>query len=253
MSYKIAFASLKGGTGRTTLTASLSAQLSRNGRRAMAFELDPQNALALHHGQVGGGPGLVDDNLSTVVVAEHLADIGAEFAFLPFGATDDEKLQRLEVMLDQVPSWLDRRIAALSPPACELVVIDTPAQRSGWLYRALELADLILVPLLPDAASYATIPAFEELARRTMGVPAEKIYYLVNQFNPARLLAQDMMTALKGLLGERVLPVVIHDDESAREHMAQGHPLPEGAASQFSADIDHLARWVVARATGQSG
>ena len=46
----IAVVSAKGGVGKTTLAANLASVLATSGRRVIALDLDPQNALRLHFG-----------------------------------------------------------------------------------------------------------------------------------------------------------------------------------------------------------
>ncbi|MFC7610132.1 cellulose synthase operon protein YhjQ/BcsQ [Teichococcus aestuarii] len=46
----IAFASPKGGVGKTTLAANVADALCRSGRSVLLLDLDPQNALRLHFG-----------------------------------------------------------------------------------------------------------------------------------------------------------------------------------------------------------
>jgi CO dehydrogenase nickel-insertion accessory protein CooC1 len=46
----ITVVSAKGGVGKTTLAANLASVLAARGRRVIALDLDPQNALRLHFG-----------------------------------------------------------------------------------------------------------------------------------------------------------------------------------------------------------
>jgi cellulose synthase operon protein YhjQ len=252
MSVRIVVASLKGGTGKTTVAANLAAQLTRAGRRCMAFDLDPQNALGLHFGlPPGSGPGIVTEQLSARAVADHLRRIRATVAFLPFGQHSPEQRARVEAWLDAAPEWLPSRLDALSPPRCEVVVLDTPAAYSPWSRHALASADLVLAVLLADAASYATVPAFEEYAHNVAGVAPERIHYLFNQFNPNRSLSRDVVDALRALIPNRVLPFEINDDEFTREQLANAKPVVDGTISQTAADFDQLAQWVLQRVAGE--
>jgi cellulose synthase operon protein YhjQ len=215
----VALVSLKGGTGRTTLTALLATLLARRGERVLAVDLDPQGALGLHFGlRPGAGP---DD----------LADGHADVPHVPFGALG---LDPTAGTVD--PAWLAGRIAALAPDTPDLVLLDVPAGPTPGLGAALALADAALVVLLPDAASYATLPATE-----AMFASARPPLYVVNQVDGRRPLCADVLAGMRRFLGDRPL-YAVHADERVREALALGRTLlEEPAGSQVVADLEAIA------------
>ncbi len=236
----VALVSMKGGTGRTTLTALLATLLSRRGERVWAVDLDPQGALGLHLGMRPGTPvGLAHPEAD---VAAYLKRTGATVPHVPFGWCSPEALARLEADATRDPDWLARRLEAVAPDARDLVLLDVAPGPSPWLRQALRLAGAALVVLLPDAASYATLPATEALFA---GAPP--LYYVVNQVDGRRPLCADIVAAMRRALGARLLPFAVHADERVREALAMGTTLldaPDG--SQVLLDLEPLADWLAA-------
>jgi cellulose synthase operon protein YhjQ len=256
----VVVASPKGGVGRTTVAAHLSAQLSARDRRCMAVDLDPQNALGLHLCGTQAawiasqstwpdanrrGVGFVQPDLTNTALIETLQMLRAQVAHVPFGAHDSAQRARAEADLAR-PDYLRQRLSALSPPRCDVLVIDTPAGGNAWSEAALALADLVLIPITPDPACFASLPAYERFLRAISPSLQERAFYVINQFDPSRALACDVVDALYGALPGRVVPSPVVEDELMREQLALGAPLALDA-SQAARDLGALADFVHTR------
>jgi chromosome partitioning protein len=245
----VALVSLKGGTGRTTLTALLATRLARRGQPVWAVDVDPQGALGLHFGMPPGTPlGLAHPETGAAEVEAWLKQSAAPVPYVPFGACGPDALARLEADVARDPAWLSRRLAALAPDARGFVLLDVAAGPTPWLRQALAIADAALVVLLPDAASYATLPATEALF-----AGARPPFYLVNQMDGRRPLCGDVWLAMGRVLRERLLPWPIHADERVREALAKGTTLldePDG--SQVVADLAPVADWLLALSVAET-
>ncbi len=134
--------------------------------------------------------------------------------------------------------------------AGDLVLIDTPPGPSVYLKQAFACADLVVIVLLADAGSYATIPAMESwiadmVMRRPDSARALPSVYLLNQMDEAGPLARDIGEVLRQRLGQRLAPIGIHRDEAVSEALAFQQPvLRYDPHCQATHDIQRLASWM---------
>lgn len=121
----IAFASRKGGSGKSTLTAHLAAHADKASRRCLLLDADPQGSLSLWHKLRGTGTPIlkpVSRNLAEVVKAAR----GAEF------------------------DW---------------VLIDTPPNQSAIVSEAIRAATLVIIPARPAVFDLMAVQDTIALAR----------------------------------------------------------------------------------------
>lgn len=218
----ITVVSAKGGVGKTTSSANLTIALAAAGHPVLAIDLDPQNALRLHFGM---DPTAIDGvarvSLADKSWEEAVFQSGYGAHYLPFGAINEEDRRQFERLLDDDDDWLIRNLQALALPANCLVIIDTPPGASVYLRQALRNAHFALTVILPDAASYATIPTIEGLYETYCAGREDFIGagYLINQSDQTRQLGRDVADVVQARLGDLVIGK-IHQDQAVSEALA---------------------------------
>jgi len=244
----IAVISPKGGVGKTTVAVNLASAMAENGRVVRLVDMDPQNALRLH---LGGDPGdvngLVHQTLqqSSWYYTEYDSAYGV--SFIPYGKVSEVERITFEAYLAQTPNWLRDNLAELDHDPNGLVIIDTPPGPSVYAQQVLSLANLVLVVMIPDAGSYATLPAIEGLLDYYCSHRSDFYgsYYVLNQFDAEHPLNRDIKNVMQNTLGERLAPHSIHRDESLSEALAFQQPAANYAPhSQAVDDLAQLAVWL---------
>ncbi len=128
----IALVSQKGGAGKSTLAANITAYAAINGSKAAIIDLDPQASISTWHA--------IRDK-------------------------DDITLLTLH------PPLLSKSIAQLKKDGYGLIVIDTPPHNSTAAVNAINEADLTLIPVRPSAFDLAAVQAtFDQLGDNLGGV-----------------------------------------------------------------------------------
>ena len=214
----------------------------------MAVDLDPQNALRLHFGV----PASELDGIARATLEQRSWKSclfqGFDGAFvLPFGNINEEDRDALEVHLSSHPDWLRSGLHGLGLGPTDLVVIDTPPGPSLYQQQSLRSANFVLVVIQADAASYATLPAMDVILNRycTGRADFSGSAYLLNGVNAGSVLSRDVTRVVQRTLGDKVLPVVVHQDESVREALACDQLVLQYAPhSEASNDIRQTVRWL---------
>lgn len=250
----IGIVSMKGGVGKTSITANLATAMAKvlGPERVTVVDLDPQNALKLHLGlEVDETPGLCtlaqDGDWEAIT---QTSEYGVRC--LPYGeATEPERIA-LEEQLHADNRWLGERIQVSGLDEDAIVLIDTPPGPSAYLRQVFACADLVVIVLLADAASYASVAAMESwIADMQAQYPQVPSLYLLNQIDRTDLLNKDVADVLRQRLAGHMVPIGIHMDESVREALAFQQPVmayaPHGQASH---DLARLAEFLIDALSG---
>src|SRR5215207_4583918 len=138
----------KGGTGKTTLAASLAVAAAQAGETVIALDLDPQGSLATWG----------DSRSAETLAVDRLASD----------------------RIGQLPAIM----AALKSKGFTVAVLDTPGAASTGVNLAMQAADLCLIPARPSRLDLqATLPTIEALMR--LGLK-DRFAFVLNQTPPGR-------------------------------------------------------------------
>lgn len=244
----IAVISPKGGVGKTSASVNLGCALAGKGREIRLVDLDPQNALRLHLGaDPADNDGLVRQTLQQRSWRYAKFDTAYGVSFIPHGTISEADRIAFEADIARRPNWLRDNLAVLGHAADDLFIIDTPPGPSVYTQQALAIANIVLVVMIPDAGSYATLPAIERLVEHYCAHRPDFYgsYYVLNQYDASKPLNRDIKTVMQHDLGERAAPYSIHRDESMSEALAFQQPVKRFAPySQGADDIERLSGWV---------
>jgi chromosome partitioning protein len=198
----IAIVAQKGGAGKTTLAINLAAAAERAGEVALIIDTDPQAS-------------------------------ACEWASW-------RKCYPPEV-IDSAPPRLAAKIAQARGQGATFIVIDTPPHADAAASKAVEAADMVLIPCRPSAFDLAAIRTTGQLIK-LHGKPAA----LVFTAGPARApkIYADA-TALVESFGINVCPHIVADRASFRHASAAGQSVfehdPNGRAA---AEIEQIHMWL---------
>ncbi|MDE2430793.1 MAG: cellulose synthase operon protein YhjQ, partial [Burkholderiales bacterium] len=200
----VAVISPKGGVGKTTITANLATSLARMGTRITVLDLDPQNALRLHFGMAhDDAEGIAQQDLASGNWRHVMYESAYNVNFIPYGNVDEAQRFVFEQQIKTQPDWLSRHLADLGLEQNSIVLIDTPPGPSIYMQQVLKFANIAIVVLKPDAASYSTIPSIEGLIQYYCSNRKDFLgyCYLLNQMDATKQLSRDVYGMLRENLG----------------------------------------------------
>ena len=165
----VAVMNQKGGVGKTTTVANLSAAIARRGQRVWALDLDPQCHLSLHFDVDATSERTLSEVLvDELAIAEAARAVTERLTVVP-GSVD---LAGVETELAAVPGR-ERRLAnqlAFHIDA-DVVLIDCPPSLGLLTLNALAAADEVLIPLQPH---FLALQGLGQLLQ-TVSLVAERI------------------------------------------------------------------------------
>jgi len=147
MARRIALASSKGGTGKTTTALNLAVAFAERGRRTLLVDLDPQGAIGLFLDQPDTHWGGLAEVLATGAAVDGLlvqTSLPA-LSILPRGRLDPVEVADYELELGR-PGRLDGVLGQVERDF-ELVLLDTPSGLGPVTRAALETSHWALLPL----------------------------------------------------------------------------------------------------------
>ncbi len=206
----ITVAQQKGGSGKTTVAAHLAVAFARSGKSVGLLDVDPQGSLGEWF-------------------ERREAALGEDGVGLAFRTAS---------------GWGARREAKQLARDHDVIVVDTPPKSDLEIRPAIEMADLVIVPVQPTPVDlWATTPTLEMAAKERTGS-----LIVINRALSRALLTAEMIAAT-GELGHAVAAAHLGNRVAYPQSMGEGRTAPELApGGPAAAEVAALAREVLKHA-----
>jgi cellulose synthase operon protein YhjQ len=226
----VAVFSLAGGVGKTCLVANLGRALSAFGEQVLLADTADGGLLPFYFGSRAAKPGVVrtfSPPSFPVLRAERDAPVRLLNLQAEHYPRDDNEHDPLLHKLVRDGRGVSR------------VLVDVATASWEVTSRLLLLGPVVLVPILPDMNSVASLGTLEIL------LAGQKAFYLLNQFDPSSALHLAVRETLEQRLGDRLLPFVLHRNSAVSEALAEGMTVIDYAPGAAAAeDYRNLATWL---------
>lgn len=249
----MAFVSLLGGTGQTTLVANLAHLMTLRGLPCLALELCAQNGLGLHLGLPNPvKQGWAELSACNQWWGDAALENSDQVRFLPFGDTGMTALDTLNQALLRQPDWLAQQLQSLQLGPPGMILLDAPAWPSNLALQALRCADMVVIAL--DASMRACQARDQVLALLAQADPAACHGLVVTRFDPRRDSQRVALRSLQQQWGERLAPHVLHEDESVQAALgAFTCTAALTPQSQSAHDLQGIAAWLLSACPPMAG
>jgi len=206
----ITIAQQKGGSGKTTVAAHLAVAFVQSGRSVGLLDVDPQGSL------------------------------GEWFERREAALGEDA----MDLAFRTASGWGARREAKQLARDHDVVVVDTPPKSDLEIRPAIEMADLVIVPVQPTPVDlWATTPTLEMAAKERTGS-----LIVINRALSRALLTAEMIAAA-GELGHAIADAHLGNRVAYPQSMGEGRTAPELAPGGVAAaEVAALAREVLRHA-----
>ena len=187
---------IKGGVGKTSTAVNLAHLAASSGLRTLIWDLDPQSAATfmfrIKAKVKGGGRGLVRGRTDVATQIK-----GTDFDLLDL-LPADFSYRNLDLVLDGTKHSTRRLRRVLEPVEddYDLVVLDCPPSISLASENVLDVADTILVPLIPAVLSVRTYEQLTNFVAKQPGRSPEIVGFL-SMVDLRRRLHRDVVEQLR--------------------------------------------------------
>jgi cellulose synthase operon protein YhjQ len=237
----LAVFSVAGGVGKTCLVATLGRALSALGEHVLLADTAAWGLLPFYFGSRVCKPGVVR-TFSPPSLPSQRPGADAPVQLLSLQA---ERYPRDDRDYDPLLARLVRDGRGVSR-----ILVDVNTAGKEVVSRLQLLRPTVLVPMLPDMNSVASLVSLETLLAHPADRPGRETeqatsFYVLNQFDSASRLHLDVREILQQRLGDRLLPFVLRRNTAVSEALAEGMTVIDYASdSAVAEDYRHLAGWL---------
>lgn len=253
----LAIAIQKGGTGKTTTTLNVGAELAKLGASVLLIDIDPQSNLTQ---ALGIDPVQVEISINEVLTAD-VPVLGPAIQTTSFGVDLVPAALRLagaeialsgrygrELLLRNALEALDKRY--------DYVLIDCPPSLGIFTLNAFTAADAVLVPIQAHVFAYKSMPQLEQtiqLVHNSRLNPTLRLGGIVVTMLDSRVSLHNAVEAeVREQYGDLVFQTIVPVNVRLTEAPAVGQPIGAYAANSSGARAyralaeEILARWPLA-------
>lgn len=236
----ITIASVKGGVGKTALTAGLADSLSRHGR-TVAVDLDSQASLTDYFLRDTPFTEIVNANSyqwlsQRKAPAECLHNAGLSLQIIP--ATLE--LQKISIEMAGEPTAILGYRKELQSLDADYILIDTPPSLGYQLSASLFVADVILTPITLDRWNFQGWQMLKSEVEKI----AEKVERKINLIATPSIVTPSEAVKLAESLQGQMLTSPIHKQASVKTALTTGAKLKENSKAwlEFEQIVSELVK-----------
>ncbi len=252
----IAVFSMKGGTGKTTLSGSLGWVLAEQGHHVLMIDMDAQGHLTqLFRGKpLKGQTKLYYCLIHEQPLVETIVPTFHPNLFL-IPATEDHFYLNSALLSKPWREWkLKDALHAMYPFPYDMVIIDMGANLSLSTYVGLFAAKILIIPVLPDLLSYLSLKSlftFLDKTCKNYKYSFDMIWILMNRVNSHRPLDRENKKALEKYYGRFLMPLVVREDlrfcEAARDRVPITMYAPQSTAARDMKKVAQFLETIICR------
>lgn len=129
-----------------------------------------------------------------------------------------------------------------------LTLMDLPTLNAYPARTQLVREGQVIVPLVPDVQSIASLAWVEELSGKLAERPGGRSLFVLNRFDQTRALHREIRAHLEKVLEDQLAPVAVRESESVPEALSLGMTVIDHVPqSPIVQDFEQLVVWLEAR------
>lgn len=230
-------ASVSGGTGVTTILATLARCLATFGEHLLVADPGASSLLPLYFGASHPGEGelqsflMPDSDAGVSIVNSRQASVRSSSR----SHVANEARRNLIATIRNAAGHSDR------------LLLDAGAVRASDVQSLQRRTHFALMPVLPDLSCIFGLMRLEESLQSLEGDgdPSGAVYYVLNKFDSSLALHRDIKASLEDRVGIRLAPVTIRRSDAVSEALADGMTVidycPDAGVAE---DFLRLADWL---------